>query len=39
MIYPQKLSNKKSGKIIRVLIALSSLLGLIMFLINKKMTP
>ena len=39
MIYPQKLSNKKSGKIIHVLIALSVLLGLAMFFINKKITP
>ena len=39
MIYPQKLSNKKSEKIIRVVFIFSVILGIIMFLINKKTTP
>ena len=39
MIYPQKLSNKKSEKIIRVFFIFSVILGIIMFLINKKKTP
>lgn len=39
MIYPQKLSNKKSEKIIHVLVIISVVLGIIMFLINKKLSP
>ena len=39
MIYPQKLSNKKSEKIIRVFFIFSVILGIIMFLINKKTSP
>ena len=39
MIYPQKLSNKKSETVINILLAFSLILGIVMFLINKNLTP
>lgn len=39
MIYPQKLSSKKSGKLINILLLSSVVLGAILILINKLTTP
>ena len=39
MIYPQKLSSKKGEIVLKILMALSILLGIILFIINKLTTP
>lgn len=39
MIYPQKLNNKKSEKIVNVLLSASIMIAVILFLINKITTP
>ena len=39
MIYPQKLSNKSNEKIIKVLMICSLILAIILFLVNKIMSP
>lgn len=39
MIYPQKLSSKKGDKVLKILLAVSVLLGIILFAINKLTTP
>ena len=39
MIYPQKLSSKKGEIVLKILMASSVLLGIILFIINKLTTP
>lgn len=39
MIYPQKLSSKKGEKVLKILLAISVLLGIILVIINKLTTP
>jgi hypothetical protein len=39
MIYPQKLSSKKGEKVLKILLATSILLGIILVIINRLTTP
>ena len=39
MIYPQKLSSKKGEIVLKILLATSALLGIILIIINKLTTP
>lgn len=39
MIYPQKMSSKKGEKVLKILLAVSVVLGIILVVINKLTTP